>query len=396
MLYDLVIVGGGLAGSALAVAMARHGARVLVLERESRFRDRVRGETIHPWGVAELRALGLEAPLLERCAHPVRQWASFMDGTPRPRRDLVATTPHGTGSLDYFHPEMQETLIDLARVAGAEVRRQTTVARVLAGDIPAVVVEQAGDAEEIRARLVVGADGRTSRVRAWGGFVVRRDPECDRISGLLFHGVPADPDAVHLFLQSRFGHFAMLFPLGRDRVRAYFTTARRGEHPPLSGEKDIARFIRLCIECGIPAEWLASAEVCGPLATFEGAAAWVEHPYRDGVVLIGDAAGASDPNYGHGQSLTLRDVRVLRDCLLESDDWRAAADRYAAEHARYFAALHTLEAWQGQIIFGLGPDAEAVRQHAFAAIAAGAAPDIIGAGPDQATDVAARLRYLGR
>jgi 2-polyprenyl-6-methoxyphenol hydroxylase-like FAD-dependent oxidoreductase len=48
--YDLITVGGGLGGSALAKAMAEHGARVLVVERERRFKDRVRGEAMHPWG----------------------------------------------------------------------------------------------------------------------------------------------------------------------------------------------------------------------------------------------------------------------------------------------------------------------------------------------------------
>ena len=57
--YDIITVGGGLGGAALAKAMAEHGARVLVLEREKQFKDRVRGESLAPWGVAETQALGL-------------------------------------------------------------------------------------------------------------------------------------------------------------------------------------------------------------------------------------------------------------------------------------------------------------------------------------------------
>ena len=53
--FDLVTVGGGVGGSALALSMAKHGAHVLVLERETQFRDRVRGEAVAPWGVAEAR-----------------------------------------------------------------------------------------------------------------------------------------------------------------------------------------------------------------------------------------------------------------------------------------------------------------------------------------------------
>jgi 2-polyprenyl-6-methoxyphenol hydroxylase-like FAD-dependent oxidoreductase len=57
-IYDIITVGGGLGGASFAKAMAEHGARVLVLERETRFKDRIRGEVIWSWGVAELRELG--------------------------------------------------------------------------------------------------------------------------------------------------------------------------------------------------------------------------------------------------------------------------------------------------------------------------------------------------
>ena len=63
--YDVVIVGGGLAGSGLGAALAKTGARVLITEREAQFRDRVRGEGMQPWGAAEARELGLYRPLIE-------------------------------------------------------------------------------------------------------------------------------------------------------------------------------------------------------------------------------------------------------------------------------------------------------------------------------------------
>jgi len=50
--YDIVTVGGGIAASSLAKAMAEGGARVLIVEREKQFKDRVRGEAIVSWGVA--------------------------------------------------------------------------------------------------------------------------------------------------------------------------------------------------------------------------------------------------------------------------------------------------------------------------------------------------------
>ena len=61
--YDLITVGGGLGGAALAKSLAEKGARVLVIERDEKFKDRVRGEMLVPWGVAEAEKLGIAALL---------------------------------------------------------------------------------------------------------------------------------------------------------------------------------------------------------------------------------------------------------------------------------------------------------------------------------------------
>jgi 2-polyprenyl-6-methoxyphenol hydroxylase-like FAD-dependent oxidoreductase len=66
----------------------------------------------------------------------------------------------------------------------------------------------------------------------------------------------------------------------------------------------------------------------------------LHYVFFTGVVLVGDASATSDPSWGCGLSLTLRDVRVLRDCLLATDDWHAAAHAYAQRHDRYYGALH--------------------------------------------------------
>ena len=57
--YDIITIGGGLGGAALAKSMAENGAKVLVLESETQFRDRVRCEVLMPWGVAEAQGLGI-------------------------------------------------------------------------------------------------------------------------------------------------------------------------------------------------------------------------------------------------------------------------------------------------------------------------------------------------
>lgn len=51
--HDVVVVGAGIGGAALATVLARNGIDVLVLERQTAYRDKVRGEWMAPWGVAE-------------------------------------------------------------------------------------------------------------------------------------------------------------------------------------------------------------------------------------------------------------------------------------------------------------------------------------------------------
>ena len=67
--FDLLIVGGGLAGASLGRSMALSGFRVLIIEKETKFRDRIRGEVLLPWGSVEAKDLGIYDILLETCAH---------------------------------------------------------------------------------------------------------------------------------------------------------------------------------------------------------------------------------------------------------------------------------------------------------------------------------------
>jgi len=123
----------------------------------------------------------------------------------------------------------------------------------------------------------------------------------------------------------------------------------------------------------------------------------VEHPYRNGVVLIGDAAGASDPTYGQGLELTLLDARVLRDHLLSSDDWNKAADAYAKDHAHYYGTMHTVENWLSELLISIGPDADSRRERALSLIAEDPTrfPDHIVSGPELPADEQVRRRLFG-
>jgi 2-polyprenyl-6-methoxyphenol hydroxylase-like FAD-dependent oxidoreductase len=384
--------------------MARAGASVLVLEREARFRDRVRGDMIDPWGVAEARRLGLGG-VLERVGQVIGPWCTTVAPLPRSERDLPSTTPSREDAIGFFHPEIQEQLLRNAEAAGVEVRRGVKVTGVEPGGDgsgPVVFTRSpartgGGRTEPLTARLVVGADGRDSGVRNWAGFTVTRDPPRLVLAGALVHGLAAPDPAGHVFFAPSVGLMAIVIPIGEGRHRLYGGYELTGGRRNLSGPASFDRLLDLARAAGAPPSWFDGAELAGPLAAFDGADHWVEHPYRAGIALVGDAAAASDPSFGCGTALTLRDARVLSEALAATDDWAVASTNYAAQHDRYFGSLHTITDWLRKMYRETGPEADARRRRAFPLFVEDRTriPDVVGVGPDGPSDETTRRRFFG-
>ena len=389
--YDLITVGGGIAASALAKAMAERGARVLVLERETKFRDRVRGEGLVPWGCGEARELGILDLLKQGCGHEL----PIVDSGAGPR-DLTATTVPRLPMISFHHPSMQETLLAAAERAGAEVRRGITVEKIEAGPAPAVVTD-AGGHERLEARLVVAADGRGSAARKWLGFASREQSNPCYMAGVLLAGVRAPENTVYFLFNPELGMCAVLLYLGGGLSRGYCIYPKTAGYR-LQGESMLPQFFSESARVYAPmADWYAEAKSAGPLASFDTSDSWAEHAYRDGVALVGDAAAVSDPTFGQGMSLSLRDARTLRDELTKDSDWAAAAGRYANRRREYFHACHTVEGWMRTIFQDPSPEAAAVRARAMPLIAEDATrvPDHINSGPDLPLNEHVRARLFG-
>jgi 2-polyprenyl-6-methoxyphenol hydroxylase-like FAD-dependent oxidoreductase len=395
---DVAIVGGGIAGSTLGIVLARAGVSVAIVEREGRFRDRIRGEALMPWGATLAGKLGIADALPESDAHPLPIWQTYRDREPQPPYDWRSDSPSGDGLWGVNHPGLQETLLRRAEAAGATVFRPAKAHRPHQDPAGAlrIPIEAAAGTVEMRARLVVGADGRESGVRRWIGAETIRDPVHHAIGGVLVEGTDLDPTASHIGFCP--GRVSFVFRQASGRARAYlFCHPEDAENMRGSGAANA--IIETCV-ASLPEGTLDRMRAVGPAGFFPGADVFASRVAGDGVVLIGDAASANDPTQGQGLSLVFKDVYELSRRLLASPDWDAAIADYARGRPSWYEPLRAYASWQGPLFIGIRPEANAARERAERAREvdplAGGYAIIHTAGPEGLPyDEAARRHFLG-
>ena len=110
------------------------------------------------------------------------------------------------------------------------------------GNPATVIVGDNRHDQEIRARLVVGADGRSSCARSSAGFQLRRDPEDLLVAGVLLEDIGAPEDTGQIVFNYNFGELAILLPQGEGRARTYFCF-HAGAQPRYHGTADFPRYL---------------------------------------------------------------------------------------------------------------------------------------------------------
>ncbi len=307
----------------------RAGHEVLLLEKSETFDDHVRGEALLQWGVKEAQQLGLHDALLAAGAHYMTKGLGYdelrsVEAAEAEAMDMAQFIAGVPGILAIGHPQHCQALLDRAVAEGATVRRGIRILTIEAGVAPKVCYEANGQQFNARARLVVGADGRASAVRAAFGIPLTVGAPRTMLSGMLVEGADGwDADGWALGAENDFC-FAV-FPQGKGRARVYgwWDIAKRQRFAGPDGVSTFLAAFRLT--CCPMSDAIAGARAAGPLGTFLNNETVAETPFIEGGLLIGDAAGWTDPLAGCGLSSAYRDARVVSEMLLASDDWSPAA-----------------------------------------------------------------------
>jgi 2-polyprenyl-6-methoxyphenol hydroxylase-like FAD-dependent oxidoreductase len=357
----VTIIGSGIAGSALAAALANAGVPVLVLERTEQFVDHVRGEYMHPWGVAEAMQLGLHDDLIKAGGNVISRFVGYDEAySPAeaevgalPLADLVPGVP---GALGIGHPAACQVLFDAAVRAGAHALRGVEQVKVTPGESPEVRFVHGGSEHEVRPRLVVAADGRESSTRRQLGIELEKTDPRIFLAGMLVDGVRDWPSTDSVIGTSG-DSILYAFPQDEDKARLYIGYSIE-EKTRLAGADKAKTFLDAFRVDTIPdCERFVDANPAGPCAAYPMFDSWSDAVVADGVVFAGDAAGFSDPTIGQGLSVALRDARMIRDVLLGGEDWsKEAFTPYVEERAERMRRLRFAVQVFTDAHIPLGPD----------------------------------------
>ena len=326
--YDVLVVGARCAGAATAMLLARHGLSVLVVDRSAYGSDtlsthalmRPAAVQLARWGLLpQLRAQG--TPAVTRTVF--RYGAQEVDVPIRPRGPLDALYAPRRTLLD-------RTLVDAARQAGAEVRHGLSLVRLLQdrdGRVAgAVLAPRQGQAIEVRADLVIGADGRNSKVAELVGAPTYRRAEhtTATIYGY-YQGLPAQLEhAYHWYYAPGLGVGAIPTDGGMTCVFAGTSPERFRREVQGDLEGGMQRLLKACD--GELYAHVRRARPVGRLRGFAGQHGFLRRSHGPGFALVGDAGYFKDPLSAHGISDALRDAELLANAVASGT--QAALARY--------------------------------------------------------------------
>jgi 2-polyprenyl-6-methoxyphenol hydroxylase-like FAD-dependent oxidoreductase len=310
----VMIVGGGIGGLALAVALGRQGVRADVIELKPE-------HAVHGVGIIQpgnaLRALGTLG-LMDACLAEGFQTDQYVmydaDGDFIARMQLMRIAGPATPAVNGMpRTALHRILTNAAEAAGARIRLGLTVSAITSHEDRADVILSDGSEETYD--LVVGADGIRSHVRQMV-FGREYDPHFTG-HGVWRFTVQRTPDVTHQMMLYGIGVKAGVMPVSNDQMYLLLVTNQPGN--PWMPQENLARLMRERLQSfTAPVVTGIRDQIDDPSKVIYGPIEEVILPspwHRGRVLLIGDAAHASGPHVSQGATMAIEDAVVLAELI---------------------------------------------------------------------------------
>jgi flavin-dependent dehydrogenase len=328
---DVAIIGAGPAGTTLAAGLARRGVEVAVLERSTAWHWRAGGVFTSPAAVAALERTGLAAEVIDQVARPIPVLRLETPG------GAVVPLTYGTErggrpAVGFDRSRLDPALESMAASAGAEIRRGVAVTSVVLGaEGGKRALLRVGD-QDLKARIVVGADGVHSVVAA--AARVARPARLPPRVGLTWHvrDPEADGPRVARLVVFRDGYAGLApVPGGRRNIGIVLGPTWKDELARDGAAATAQRVLEsirpaaddpLVWTDAVPLERIAGASPLGSRITRRAGPGWF---------LVGDAAGFLDPFTGEGLHRALVSTELAADAIEASFGFEGRAAAGAAK-----------------------------------------------------------------